>query len=89
MAIRQRCWAREQREILRQLLGDECARCHKRGTVKNPLQFDCIESRGDYHHRQEWSARMCFYRAQFKSANLQLLCARCHGLKSSDERYGR
>jgi len=80
MARRQRKWAMSQTETLRLVLGGACAVC---GKVRN-LEFDCIVPCGDDHHKMEWSWRLSFYRAQFASGNLQLLCQKCNARKSDN-----
>mgnify|MGYP003446500535 CR=1 FL=1 len=83
MALRQRIWAWQQTIKLRHLLGNKCNKCKRK---RKDMQFDCIESRGDYHHnKMEWSWRISFYRKQLKEGNLQLLCSWCHGRKSRAE----
>jgi hypothetical protein len=90
MGQRQRDWARRTREKLFDLLGRKCAWCgladgapdeHGRA-VK--LTFDCIQPTGDGvrgHHKQEWSWRLSFYRAQLADDNLQVLCDGCNSKK--------
>lgn len=78
MSKRNKEWARKARKNLQGELGGECAWC---GSV-DELTFDCINPRGDSHHRKDTSARMCFYRAQFAEKNLQILCAHCNTKKS-------
>ncbi len=85
MAAMQREWARRKRDELRAMLGGKCAKCGTRGSIKNGLEFDCKEPRGDRHHRIEWSSRMSFYKREHEQGNLQLLCKRCHGFKSNGE----
>jgi 5-methylcytosine-specific restriction endonuclease McrA len=85
VGLKQRNWARKVRALLVQALGGVCIRCGSKGGKKNGLELDCIAPRGDRHHRQEWSARMSFYRHEFKLNNLQLLCKKCHGKKSIGE----
>jgi len=46
------------------------------------LEFDCIEPRGDRHHRMDSSARMSFYHQQHRLGNLQVLCSHHNNLKS-------
>jgi HNH endonuclease len=84
MAALQREWARRVRRTLRAQLGGCCVKC---GSRRN-LEFDCIVRQGDRHHRMEWSWRMSFYRRQHELKNLQLLCRKCHGMKSSREAWG-
>ena len=83
MGLRQREWAKKQRLLLRRKLGMRCHQCGSRFYLK--LEFDCIRPCGDQHHKMEWSWRMSFYRQQYAAGNLQLLCDRCHQLKSSKE----
>jgi 5-methylcytosine-specific restriction endonuclease McrA len=81
MGARQKAWARNQTELLRQKLGGKCAIC---GTSEK-LQFDCIVPMGHKHHRIEYSARLSFYRGQYANGNLQLLCERHNSLKGAAE----
>jgi hypothetical protein len=81
MGKRQKEWARQARFRLQFLLGGQCRKC---GSVET-LCFDCIEPRGDFHHRLDTSARMSFYHREHKAGNLQLLCAECNGIKSLQE----
>lgn len=79
MAKIQKQWARNQRFQLQFKLGGVCAVC---GTDKD-LDFDCIEPRGDEHHKMDTSHRMSFYRRQHREGNLQLLCRhKCHKKKN-------
>ena len=77
MSQRHKEWARQARERLLARLGKHCKWCF---TTKN-LSFDCIIPQGDAHHRKDTSARMCFYHAQHREGNLQVLCERCNALK--------
>jgi len=77
---RQRIWAARARDALRFALGQRCAWCDRRTST---LEFDVIDSSDETHHRFEWSARISFYRKMNARGNLQLLCKRCHGRKSS------
>ena len=70
MAKRNKEWARKARTALLSELGNCCAEC---GTDQK-LTFDCKVPCGDRHHKMDTSARMCFYRAQHKLGNLQILC---------------
>jgi len=79
MAKRQKVWAQKARAALRETLGGVCASCPQR----DGLEFDCIEPRGDAHHRMDTSARVCFYRKQHREGNLQMLCPRCHAKKTA------
>lgn len=78
MAEKQKDWATLWRRVLTWVLGSKCARCD----ATEDLQFDCITPCGDRHHKMDTSARMSFYRAQFKAGNLQLLCEDCHAIKT-------
>lgn len=80
MARRQKEWAQRAAAALRALLGDKCAEC---GSPAGPFEFDCIRPMGHRHHRIEISARLSFYRAQYRAGNLQLLCQKCHNIKTS------
>lgn len=84
MGLKQRQWAAKTRLKLRRLLGMKCATCHSRYYAK--LEFDCIKPCGDAHHKYEWSHRMSFYNQQYRLGNLQLLCNRCHNIKSAGEK---
>lgn len=78
MAKKQKQWARMQRLRLIHILGGRCAAC---GTDE-ALTFDCIESRGDAHHRGSTDQRICFYRREMQAGNVQLLCHSCNALKA-------
>ncbi len=78
MAARQRVWARRARAALVQSLGGVCATCG----VSHPLECDCVEPRGDWHHRIGFAQRVSFYRREAASGNLQLLCPLCHVVKT-------
>ncbi len=79
MGKRQKAWARKARAALLILHGERCKRCG----ATTELEFDCVEPRGDTHHRMDSSARASFYRFQQQCGNLQLLCADCHSLKTA------
>lgn len=86
MGLRQRQWAKKQRLALRRFLGMCCKSCGNRYYSK--LEFDVIKSVGNQHHRKmEWSWRMSFYRKMYKQNNLQLLCPKCHNIKTYKENY--
>lgn len=57
--------------------GSKCAAC---GSVES-LEFDCINPKGNDHHRKSAPERICFYRRQAREGNLQLLCSACNALK--------
>lgn len=79
MGKRQREWARQKRDELRMALGEKCSvpGCGR----TDDLEFDVIVPVDQPHHRIEWSARMSFYRQQFKLNNLDLKCSHHNGLK--------
>ena len=87
MGIRQRIWAAKAQRVLRRQLGMKCGNCGSKFYRK--LEFDVIngDGYGERHHRMEWSWRISFYRAEHKKGNLQLLCDRCHAIKTSYENY--
>jgi 5-methylcytosine-specific restriction endonuclease McrA len=78
----QKNWARKARQSLIEVLGGCCCMCK----TSDSLEFDCIEPQGDEHHRMDTSARMSFYRSQFRIGNLQVLCSDCHSLKTAADR---
>lgn len=78
----QKEWARAKRRELLAILGACCKACGR--TVR--LEFDCIDPKGDEHHRKDTSTRMCFYRKQHRLGNIQVLCKKCHNKKSLGER---
>lgn len=77
----QKEWAKRARVALLQVLGGKCKRCG----VTEDLQFDCIVPQGDYHHRMDTSARISFYRGQHRLGNVQVLCDRCHSIKTHQD----
>lgn len=77
MAKRQRDWARKTRDWLHQELGRKCKHCNS----TSELELDVIIPIDITHHKKEWSWRMSFYRQQFFSNNLQLLCSKCNSKK--------
>lgn len=81
MGLRQRDWARRERDRLIDLLGSRCALCGSKR--RNLLTFDCIVPQGDSHHKIEWSWRISFYRQQLQHGNLQLACESCNSAKSN------
>lgn len=85
MGARQKEWARKARKTLRATLGNKCALC---GTTRR-LEFDCIIPQGDAHHKFDTSARMSFYRQQFREGNLRLLCQRCNGSEGASAYWAR
>jgi hypothetical protein len=60
-------------------LGGKCCDC---GATDN-LEFDCLRPMGRRHHGMDTSARMCFYRKQFRAGNIKLRCSRCNSLKGA------
>jgi len=85
MGAAQKDWARRARIKLMTELGDKCVTC---GAIAE-LEFDCIKACGDRHHRIDSSARICFYRAQHRAGNLQILCKKCNTVKSASELPGQ
>ena len=83
MSKRQKEWAKEARARLMNKLGGVCIICQ---TNEN-LTFDCIEPKGDRHHRMDSSSRMSFYHGEHKLGNLQILCERCNNRKAINEQY--
>lgn len=82
MGKRHKEWARNARRDLIQVLGSECLACGS----SELLHFDCITPQGDQHHRMSTDQRMCFYRKQHRIYNnVQLLCGKCHSLKSAHD----
>jgi len=81
MGQRQKDWAKRVREKLLAELGGKCVVC---GSAYRP-EFDCIEPRGDAHHKFDTSHRMSFYRKEHKAGNLQVLC-QFHNAQKSDTR---
>lgn len=81
MAKPQKDWAVRWRVRLMHILGGQCRQC---GSTNN-LEFDCIESRGDRHHKMDTSARMSFYRREYREFNLQILCQSCNARKADKE----
>jgi hypothetical protein len=80
MGLRQRDWARKERERIIKALGGCCRVC---GSTMF-LELDCIKPTGDGHHRIEWSWRVSFYRRQLAIGNCQCLCQRCNAKKGAD-----
>jgi hypothetical protein len=74
---RQKAWAVKQRT---RIIADLGAKCNWCGSEED-LTLDCIEPRGDKHHRMGRLSRICFYRQQFFANNLQVLCKTCNGIK--------
>lgn len=81
MARRQVDWARRARAKLIAELGGRCTVC---GTTE-ALELDCIDPQGHRHHRLGVTWRICFYRAQARAGNLQVLCAHHNNVKASYE----
>jgi hypothetical protein len=79
MARRHKLWAQAERLRMMMILGSKCACC---GATKH-LEFDCLNPCGDRHHRMTAPARVSFYRAQMRAANVQLLCKDCNSLKGN------
>lgn len=80
----QKEWAKRKRAELMAELGPVCVECGEDRVFK--LCFDCIEPRGDYHHRGEASTRMSFYRREHAAGNIQVLCVKCNGRKGQKEK---
>jgi hypothetical protein len=78
MSKRVKEWARTARTHLVARLGGCCCDC---GSTEK-LEFDCIAPCGDGHHRMDTSARISFYRKQFRHGNLALRCQKCNGHKA-------
>jgi hypothetical protein len=74
-----KAWVERARHELRALLGNRCAKC--KGTEE--LEFDCKIPCGDQHHKMSATCKMAFYRRQHAQGNLQLLCKRCHKVKTA------
>ena len=86
MGLRQRQWATKTRLKIKRALGERCFDCGlKEDLLTKPLEFDCIEPCGDYHHRMEYSWRTSFYRQKYFKFNLQLLCEKCHIKKTKQD----
>jgi 5-methylcytosine-specific restriction endonuclease McrA len=90
MGKKQRMWAKKARAKLMLELGSACAECGVTGMeleMRPPngkqiiLEFDCIEGRGDDHHRGNAEARMIFYRKEHSQKNIQILCTTCNARK--------
>src|SRR5712691_833417 len=81
MSQRQKVWARKARLKLVSELGGCCKSCQS----EEELQFDCIVPQGPLHHRFEPSHLICFYRKESRKGNLQILCASCHEIKTTEE----
>lgn len=75
--------ARQIRDELRAALGGRCAKC--RGSKQDVLSFDHIQPVGWVASAHSWHARMLEYQRAHREGNLQLLCVRCHGKKSTDD----
>lgn len=96
MAKRNKTWAKKRRRYIKGLLGYHCNLCGIHEILKEDLEdpktqkpillvFDCIIAQGDTHHKGSTDQRVCFYWKQFKNNNLQLLCEKCHTIKSNLE----
>lgn len=81
MAKRHKRRAKERRKELLHLLNNVCKHC---GTTEN-LTFDCIQSKGDKHHKYDTSQRMCFYWREHRNGNIQILCDKCNSKKRAQE----
>lgn len=81
MSAYEKEWARRQRAALMEILGPRCNYCGD--TEPKTLEFDCVKPMGDKHHRMDTSARMSFYRRQFREGNLQVLCRYCNNTKGN------
>ena len=78
MAKRQKEWARRARLALLTELGNRCVYC---GST-SALTFDCINPRGDTHHRLDTARRISFYRREhYQEKNLQIACEKCNAKK--------
>ncbi len=82
MGKRQKLWAKTARLNLLLELGMYCKKCGR----EDNLTFDCIEARGDSHHRLDTERRICFYRREHKAGNIQVLCKDCNEKKAVAER---
>lgn len=80
----QRRWAKFQRALITRLLGGRCAHCGE--DDPKLLTFDCIQPKGDEHHKWKADKRITFYRIQMALDNLQLLCESCQTRKSEFEK---
>ena len=81
MGLRQKNWARNERERLLKLYGGVCRVCGGREC----LEFDCIKPQGQAHHAFEWSHRISFYRRQAALGNIQVLCSKCNSRKGDED----
>ena len=81
MAKRHKRRAKERRIELMMALGYCCAQCGS----EQKLEFDCIEPRGDEHHKMDTSHRMCFYWREHRKKNVQILCEPCHAIKTKKD----
>lgn len=79
MAKRQVNWARRKRSEILVKLGCKCAACGK----LEELELDCIVPQGHTHHAAGYTARTSFYNQQLKLGNLQILCEKCHRVKTA------
>ena len=73
--------ARRSRAALELELGGRCARCPE----TRALEFDCVVSKGDAHHLMPWPRRIRWYWLEHLAGNIQLLCRKCHNLKTARE----
>lgn len=87
MGLRQRLWAKKKRRMWTEIFGGVCMHCGTSGHKRwNPLVFDIKDptlGNGHAHHRQETSARMCYYHKQIALGNVQLLCKKCNDKKGN------
>lgn len=83
MGARQRAWASAWRVRITLSLGGKCIDC----MTTQDLTFDVREPVGEPHHTLESSARMSFYRRQWRMGNLCLRCRRCNALKGDKANY--
>jgi hypothetical protein len=72
---------KQSREKLMAEMGGRCRWCSARVN----LHFDCINPAGSHHHGLGSAERLRWYRAAWLAGNLQLLCARCHEVKTKNE----
>lgn len=83
MGARQRDWAARWRVRITLSLGGKCIDC----MTCIDLTFDVREPVAQEHHTLESSARMSFYRRQWRAGNLCLRCRRCNALKGNKAGY--
>jgi 5-methylcytosine-specific restriction endonuclease McrA len=78
MSFNKTAHAHQIRQFVIVTLGGCCSKC----PVTHSLHCDLIESDGGAHHSLSHSERQMFYLSQMLAGNLQLLCTRCHTLKT-------